>query len=372
MRVIVVGGGYAGLATLIALRHSLPEVELHLVEPRERHIKLTHLHRTLRRPLIDFCTPFAALAKKYEFTHHRFALPISDDNLEAWEWNRAIPLPEAKELAFDYLVIATGAKPRFAPAGKQVYQQEDFCRREGQEIIQDFLTRTENKARCISVVGAGATGLQFLFELDDLLKNRRLDCQLRLIQRGGQILSKLPGSFHDYIAGRLQSAGIEHLPYTRYRGQHGGNIKLENTQNGEFFTLPSDLTLLFAGVYPHPQPLRADRYGRLIVGHYPLPHIFTAGDCSNFDCNGLNSLTAQAAIRKGKQVATNIKRLQQGRLPYIYTYDELGYFVSLGPLDGIGWMLFRYNIITGLPAFAIKEAIEAQYDWFVDGVDLYF
>jgi NADH dehydrogenase len=371
MRVIVAGGGYAGLATLISLRHSLPEVEIHLIEPRARHIKLTHLHQTLRRPLSDFCIPFAALAQKYELTHHRFALPISDDNLEAWEWNRAIPLPEG-ELAFDYLVIATGAVSRRAPAGKQVYSQEDFYRREGQEMIHDFLAHTENKERHISVVGAGATGLQFLFELAELLKDHRADCQLRLIQRGGQILSKLPGAFHDYIARRLQSAGIEHLPYTRYRGQHGGTIKLENTRNGESFTLPSDLTLLFAGVYPHPQPLRADRYGRLIVGHYPLPHIFTAGDCSNFDGNGLNSLTAQAAVRKGKQVATNIKRLQQGRLPYIYTYDELGYFVSLGPLDGIGWMLFRYNIITGLPAFAIKEAIEAQYDLFIDGVDLYF
>jgi len=371
MRVIVAGGGYAGLATLIALRHSLPEVEIHLVDPREYHIKLTHLHQTLKRPLSDFCIPFAALAKKYEFTHHRLALPISDDNLESWEWNRAIPLPEG-ELAFEYLVIATGAKPHLVPGGKQVYQQDDFCWREGQEIIQNFLTRTENKERHITVVGAGATGLQFLFELDDLLKSRRIDCQLRLIQRGGRILSKLPVGFHDYIAGRLKNTGIEHLPYTRYRSQRGGSIKLENTRIDESFALPSDLTLLFTGVDPQPQLLRADRYGRVIVGDYPLPHIFTAGDCSNFDCSGLNSLTAQAAVRKGKQVAANIKRLQQGRLPYLYTYDELGYFVSLGPSDGIGWMLFKYNIITRLPAFAIKEAIEVQYDWFVDGVDLYF
>jgi len=371
MRVIVVGGGYAGLATLIALRHSLPEVELHLLEPRERHIKLTHLHRTLRYPLGDFCTPFTALAKKYEFTHHRLALPIGDDNLAAWEWNRAIPLPKG-ELAFDYLVIATGAVSRRAPGGKQVYSQEDFCRREGQEIVQDFLARTENKERHINVVGAGSTGLQFLFELDALLKSRRIDCRLRLIQRGGRILPELPQGFHDYIAGRLRSAGIEHLPYSRYRGQRGNNIKLENSRTGESFTLPSGLTLLFPGVEPHPQLLRANRYGRVLVGDYPLPHIFTAGDCSHFTSGGLNSLTAQAAIRKGKQVAANIKRLQQGRLPYIYSYDELGYFVSLGPLDGIGWMFFKYNIITGLPAFVIKETIEAQYDWFVDGVDLYF
>ena len=275
-------------------------------------------------------------------------------------------------MAFDYLVITTGAKPHLAPGGKWVYQQDDFYWQEGQEIIQNFLARTENKERHITVVGAGATGLQFLLELDDLLKSGRIDCQLRLIQRGGRILSKLPEGFHDYIAGRLKSAGIEHLPYTRYRGQRGGNVKLEDTRTGESFALPSDLTLLFPGVDPQPQLLRADRYGRVIVDHYPLPHIFTAGDCSNFDCGGLNSLTAQAAVRKGKQVAANIKRLQQGRLPSIYAYGELGYFVSLGPLDGIGWMLFKYNIITGLPAFAIKEAIEVQYDWFVDGVDLYF
>jgi NADH dehydrogenase len=371
MRVVVIGGGYAGLATVITLRQTLPDVEIHLVDPREQHLKITHLHQTLQRPLSDFCTPFAGLAQKFDFTHHRFALPFANKDLEDWQWHKTLPLPDG-DLPFDYLVIATGARPRRLPAGGPVYNQEDFWHQEGQEIVQDFLARTENRERHITVVGAGATGLQFLFELDYLLTSRRVPYQLRLIHKGEQILPSLPGGFHDTVYKRLRSAGIDYRPHTRYLSQHGEEIRLQNTRTGESYTLPSRLTLLFPGVHPHPQPLQANRYGRVVAGGHTLPHIFTAGDCSHFSSRGLNTLTAQAAVRKGRQIAANIKRIRQGRLPYLYAYAELGYFVSLGPWDGIGWMFFKSNLITGIPAFVIKETIEAQYDLFVEGVDLYF
>ena len=371
MRAIVIGGGYAGLATVITLRQILPEVKIHVLDPREHHLKLTHLHQTLQHPLSDYCIPFALLARQFDFTHHQVALSFEQQNLEDWQWYKTVSLPDGT-LPFDWLVIATGARPRLLPAGEVVYNQDAFCKQGGQEIIQNFLARPENRERHITVVGAGATGLQFLFELDCLLKSQRLQYHLRLINKSEKILPRLPGGFHDYIAERLTRAGIDYLPHTRYLGQHGEAINLENTQTGEHYSLPSGLTLLFPGVHPHPHQFKVNRYGQVVVGKYTLPDIFAAGDCSHFSSSGLNTLTAQAAVRKGKQIATNIKRIRQGRLPYIYAYAELGYFVSLGPLDGIGWLFFKNNILTGIPAFVIKEAVETQYDLFVEGLDLYF
>ncbi|MEM7020896.1 MAG: pyridine nucleotide-disulfide oxidoreductase, partial [Pseudomonadota bacterium] len=84
------------------------------------------------------------------------------------------------------------------------------------------------------------------------------------------------------------------------------------------------------------------------------------------------SLTAQAAVRKGKYVAANIIRAQQNRVQKIYTYQALGSFVSMGRADGVGWLGTPLNLVTGLPAFAVKELIEAQYDLFVKGTDTYF
>ncbi len=371
MRVIVIGGGYAGLAAVIGLRRTLPEADIHVVDPRLHHLKLTHLHQTLHRPLSDFCTPFAQLARKFDFIHHRVALAFDRQTLVDWQWNRTLPLPGGS-LPFDYLIIATGAGPRRLPGGRHVYTQADFCRQEGRTIIEELLKRTAGRECHISVVGAGATGLQFLFELDHVLQSRGIQYRLRLLSQSARILPRFAAGFHDYIHARLQKAGIDYLPQTRYLSQRGETLQAENTRTGAVTAWASGLTLLFPGVAPQPCAIQANRYGQVLTGEHLLPNIFAAGDCVQFASRGLNALSAQAAVRKGRQIAINIKRLRQERLPYIYAYNELGYFVSLGPGDGVGWMLFKNNLVSGLPAFVIKAAIEAQYDLFVDGVDWYF
>lgn len=371
MRVVIIGGGYGGLACAIALRHQLPDCEIHLVDAKTYHVKLTHLHETLRHPLADYSVPFATLSQRFGLIHHHMDVSFCEQDLVDWQRQRAIPLPQGT-LHFAYLIIATGAQPRKMPKQDNVYDRDDFCTQEGREIIEHFLQNTASDERHISVLGAGATGLQFLFELHELLKRQALLYQLRLIDRSGKILPTLPDGFHRYIKERLTKAGIDYLPQTNYIDQQGNRLHLENIATGERFSCPSGLTLLFPGVVPTPLQIQANRYGQVIVDNNTLlPNIFAVGDCSYYASSGLNTLTAQAAVRKGKQIAENIKRLQQKRLPYMYTYNELGYFVSLGSSDGIGWLLFKHNILRGLAAFTIKQTIELQYDLFVDGLDLY-
>ncbi len=375
MKIIVIGGGYAGLATVIELRHILPETEIHVVDHRENHLKLTHLHQTLRHPLSDYQLPFAALARRFNFFHHCTTLHFTAENLSTWQWYKTIPLPDG-EMTFDYLVIATGAKPHQlvynANTNGRVYDLNHFLYQEGQAILNHFLKRTENGDRVISIVGGGATSLQFLFELYDLLSNSGIRHRLRLIYRSDQILFNLPKQFHTYIDKRLRQAGIECLPHTEYQFQDKNKIHLKDLKSGRFYQLFSGLTLLFPGVAPSPWQLWVNRYGQVIIDNVSLPNVFAAGDCAHFASSGLNRLTAQAAVRKGKQVAYNIKRLQQKRLPYIYAYRELGYFIDLGPRDGIGWMIIDNNVIRGFPAFAVKEMVETQYNLLTEGIDLYF
>ncbi|MCB1202570.1 MAG: hypothetical protein KDK41_18160, partial [Leptospiraceae bacterium] len=54
-----------------------------------------------------------------------------------------------------------------------------------------------------------------------------------------------------------------------------------------------------------------------------------------------------------------------------YNFKELGFFISLGPFDGLGYMLIKEIMLSGLPAFAVKESIELQFDLFVQGFDTY-
>ena len=102
-----------------------------------------------------------------------------------------------------------------------------------------------------------------------------------------------------------------------------------------------------------------------------LESVYAVGDCTKYAGQGLNSSSAQAAVRKGKLVAQNLNRKSTGKDLKQYTYKELGYFLSLGPGDGVGWMIHPDNVLSGPPAMVVKETIEAQYDLFIRGFDTY-
>lgn len=369
MRVVVIGGGYAGLPCLIELHRQQSDVELHLVDPRSEHCRLTRLHETLQTPLRQFCEPFADLGAKYSFRHHREAVDITEDNLRLWSETGRLPLAEG-ELRFDALVVATGARPIPLPAGENVFTEEDFRKDFGREVVEEITHAGENSACPVTVVGAGATGVQFLFELDRLLKETGMDVSPRLISLEKSVLPEQPAGVRRVVQRRLAEAGIEHLPRTRYLEQKGERLRVEDLERGETLELVSCRTLLFPGVCAFPEALSADRYGRVLV-EKPLQNIFAAGDCSVFQGKGLNRLSAQAALRKGKLVAMNLLAHARGKEMKAYTYKENGYMVSLGRHDAAGWLAVPANIVTGVPAVACKEALETQYNLYLGGVDTY-
>jgi NADH dehydrogenase len=83
-------------------------------------------------------------------------------------------------------------------------------------------------------------------------------------------------------------------------------------------------------------------------------------------------MTAQAAVRKGMLSARNILRHSGAlRLLEPYLHRDLGYVVSLGPMDAIGWLALEGNVVGGMPAMVIKELVEAQYDLLLTGLDTY-
>ena len=80
-RVVIVGGGYAGLAAMVTLREHCPEAALTLLDPRDYHLKITHLHEGFRRPLDTLRVPFALLEQRFDVRHLRAALGVDEDAL---------------------------------------------------------------------------------------------------------------------------------------------------------------------------------------------------------------------------------------------------------------------------------------------------
>ena len=381
-KIVIVGGGYAGMAALITLHRYDPNVEITLIDPGTHHLKITHLHETFRYPLSDFLVPYTFLEQRFGCRHIRSTLAIDESMLCQWQHDRYLQVDD-QQVSFDYLLVASGAKPltrngtgeRIAANAGNVFRLENFFTVSGADLLDRFLV-TQNRVRnaapsCISVVGGGATGIQFLFELAGYLRRRRVNYSLQLVDDNERVLQQYPAGFARYVEMRMLELDIEFYPGVCFLEQGAGTVLLEDKSSGRHFELPSVLSLMFTG-NRQDNLIKTNRFGQVMVDGKPLGNIFAAGDCSVYSSLGSNTMTAQSAVRKGKLAARNILR-HSGVLKVFepYLHHDLGYVVSMGPEDAVGWLAIENNVVTGVPALIIKEIVEAQYDLLLSGVDTY-
>jgi len=370
LKLIIIGGGYAGLSALITLRKQAPDAEITLIDPRTCHLIITRLHETVHRPLDTIQIPYSLLAKRFDFIHKQQAILFDGHQLRTWGSNKAIQLGD-ESLPFDYLLIATGALPIQSLTEPDVYDLNAISQHGFATILEQFIASTDANEKTINIVGAGPTGIQFAFEMAHVLLACHADYQLNLIEGSDKLLAPFPPAIGRYVEKRLFDKRITLLKSKFYKGKQGRDILLENSHSGDASVHASDLTLLLLGKKPE-LLLHANSSGQVVLDHKVLTHIFTAGDCSYYDDFGSNLMTSQSALRKGKAVTNNILR-EAGILRFClpYMHQDIGYLLSLGPYDAVGWIGSKNAIVSGLPAFIAKEAIEAQYDLLLSGVNTY-
>lgn len=369
LRIVIVGGGYAGLAALVTLREHRTDAEIVLIDPREHHLKITHLHESFRRPLGDFRLPFQVLETRFGIRHIRAAMTPDVAELEHWNSDRVLSVGD-EHLEFDYLLWATGAAFRKPEQEANTLDLDDFAMEPGPDLLARH-GDPGREARYLTVVGAGATGIQFLFEIAHFIREQRLPWRLRLVDADDAPLSQFNPDLGRYVAARLGELDIEWVAAHFFRRQASDYIVVENRKTGAVHELPSALSLLFVGKSPEFR-LETNGFGQVVAGGKALSRIFAAGDCSRCRGPGSNALSAQTAVRKGKLAARNILR-QSGPVKLLepYLHRDLGYVVSLGPTDAVGWIGLQRNVVGGLPAVIVKEIVEAQYDLLLAGIDTY-
>ncbi len=370
LKIVVIGGGYAGIAALVTLLRHMPEADVVIIDPRFEHLKITHLHETFRYPLDDFLIPFSTLESRFGCRHVCAELNPSESVLRQWQNDRFLEVNN-EILEFDYLLLASGSPVMQVNKPENVFDLLDFMAISGADLFHERLSQTTAIARSISVIGGGATGIQFLFEIAHFLKRYQIECNLRLVHGENRVLNQFPVGFSTYTQSKMTELGIEFFPDTRYLGQQGEQILLGDNLTGRKFTLPSSISFLFVGKKLE-TPFSANIFGQVVVEGTTLTNIFAAGDCCVYHAPGSNTMTAQSAVRKGMLTARNILRHSGAlRLLEPYLHRDLGYVVSLGPTDAIGWLALEGNVVGGMPALVIKELVEAQYDLLLTGLDTY-
>jgi NADH dehydrogenase len=203
----------------------------------------------------------------------------------------------------------------------------------------------------ISVIGGGPTGVQFAFEF------AARSNKVTLYEARDRLLPTFDASLGITALAAARNMGIEVRLLTEF----------DPTKDKP--ADKADLVLFVPGVRATPS-FNCDVYGR-IEGMPAGTHFYAAGDNSYFSGRGLNTKSAQAAVRKAKHVArTAIADLTGGTVTE-YTYPELGYFVSLGPKNAVGYLLSQKTAFHGRAALFMKELIEKQYDLFLAGLPVY-
>lgn len=339
-RVVILGGGFAGLFAARRLSIAGGDVRVTLVDPREASEFLPMLPDLIGRAL-DPTTlqyPLADARSRWNFRHVRDAATGLDFNA------RRVHLSGGGRLGYDYLLIATGTRTNF-------YGQDELARRclkldsvaDG-VAIHRLVADAARAPETLVVVGGGYTGVEVATNFWRALDRQHTRRRIVLVDLADKLCANVAEEFADYVAGVVADLDIEvHLEDT-VETIDAGRVTLRSGQ-----TLTGAKVVWSAGVtapeFIHALDLLQTRQGRLEVDEFLRArgdNVFAAGDAAAFRKDGdLLRMSVQFSISEGWRAGENILR-SIGRKPLkAFRPVDLGYVVPMANFRGAGRILGR-------------------------------
>lgn len=395
-RVVIAGGGYGGTTCAVNLARKLSandEMEVLIVEPHACQQALSELDLVaVGPPRPEFCELWlTSLFRDSPVT-------VCFNRIDRIDMERRValigPRGEAtQEVPYWRLVLATGAiafvppVPGLAERAITMWSVADAQRLQ-QRIDEQFhlaatLVRREDRERALSftVVGGGATGVEIVGTMAQMLPRRMRDrgldsedLRVRLVEGRPGILYDLGDAQRAKAAARLERLGVEILTGAMVESVDEHSIGLKSGER-----LDSSVIVFCGGARPDPDAvswgIEADNAGRLTcdqlckaTGH---DDIYVIGDVAAFrdlKTNRTLPMLAQFAIREAEHTAANIVREARGDPPVPFEPNQHGEFVSVGPSWGVGWM-YKWNV-SGVLAIFMKRLTYVLYWFKVGGLGL--
>jgi NADH:ubiquinone reductase (H+-translocating) len=397
-RVVIIGGGFGGIAAARALRKARADIVL--VDRRNHHIFQPLLYQVATAVLApsDIAAPIRQLGRRQRNLSVILGEAMSV-NFKSHSVGVRCPGVGESNLQFDYLVVAAGMRPSYyghdefsayAPSLKTISDAEAIRTKilaayELAELTAD----TGERARQLTfvLVGAGPTGVELAASMAQMatltLRSdfRRIDpakTSILLIEGGNRILP----SFHE----SLSAKAARHLDRLGVKVMTGAKVEKVDARGvivgGK--RIDSATVLWTAGVEPSPiiKTLSAatDRVGRICVGPYMnIPDKTTAfviGDAAAFTENG-RALpgVAQVAIQQGRYVGNWIASDLAGRPVTRFRYHDKGNMAVVGKnfavmetrrlrLHGfLSWVAWALIHIMFLPQMQNRLQVQTQWFW---------
>ena len=377
MRIVVLGGGFGGVATVRHLERLLRRragIELTLVS-RENFFVMTPLlfeACTGRLELRHCAQPIRAAlrwARFHEATVER--VDLDQQAVRAFDAAGA-----AFQLPYDHLVVALGASTnlQLIPGSDHAFTfktMADALVLRNHVIKQlelaDAAADSTRRAGCLTIVviGGGLVGVELLGELsafaDDVLRFypriRRQEMKFRLFEAGPRILPEIDEKLAAVAMRVLQQRGADIRVATPVRSIEPGRVHLSSE------TIEAGTIVLAAGIVPNAVgsaiPVTHDQRGRISVDETMRsrshPTVWALGDCATIpgpDGRPYPAL-AQHTLREGRQLARNVKAVVDGRAPSPFLFRSLGTMASLGHTRAVA-SVFGVRL-TGFPAWWIRR-----------------
>jgi NADH dehydrogenase FAD-containing subunit len=397
--VVVVGGGFGGLAVARGLEDA--PVRVTLVDRANHHLFQPLLYQVATAMLApaEIATPLRQILRRQSnatvllaevtgVAHERRAVILST------------PWGESRELAYDYLVIATGARHSFFGHHEFADYSHGLKSLPDALNIRDAILRAFETAELASdpqvqrelltfvLVGAGPTGVEMAGAIAELRRYtlrrdfRRIDprtARILLVEAAPRILLNFPERLAQRAQRRLEALGVEVRT-----GSPVERIDAHGVVVGGHH-IASRTVIWTAGVEASPAGrwlgTPTDRAGRVRVAadcSVPdRPGIFVIGDTSSFeqDTKPLPGV-AQVALQEGRYVGSLIASSVRGQpAPAPFRYRNLGNLAIVGRGYAIldrgrrqmagytAWIIWALVHIAQLAAFMNRLRVMVQWAW---------
>jgi NADH dehydrogenase len=364
-RVVVVGMGFGGLATVSTLTRAGLRVTLVDRDVYSTFQPLLYQVATGGLNPSDVAYPLRGFAHKYGARFHRGELRHVD--AEA----RTITLADGEQLPYDYLILATGvAAAYYGVTGADKHSFALYTRRDAVALRDQIMAGLEQlsdaergRETSITVVGGGATGVELAGTLAELRNIAlatafpeidRSRVHIKLVERAPALLAGYVPSLREYAHQQLLDRGVEVRLNTTIQEITADHVVLADGER-----LHSDLTVWAAGV-SGPETARdwgvpLGRGGRVEVGPdlrvSGQDRIFAIGDIALTGDHPVPQL-AQPALQMGRFAAEQVVRLVAGRPAARFNYHDKGILATIGRRSAVVQLPYHVRIRGTLAWFA--------------------
>ncbi|HSD25810.1 MAG TPA: FAD-dependent oxidoreductase, partial [Vicinamibacteria bacterium] len=402
-RVVILGGGFGGVYTALALERALrrrEDFEVVLVNRENYFVFQPMLPEVISGTIgiTDVVNPIRRLLP-------RTTLHLRDVEAVDLERRRVVLSPgfrpHAHELSYDHLVLALGnvtdfrglpglpehAMP-FKNLGDALALRNHVIRCLAEAAVEDDDEGLRKELVTFVVAGGGFSGVEVAAELNDFVRAvapryrgiRPEEVRVVLLHSQERILPEMAEPLALFAQRILGGRGVEIRLKTRLAAATGASAVLAGGERIATRTLVSTVPSS-----PHPLVERLalpKAKGRVVTnGHLAVeghPGLWALGDCAQVTTpdGALAPPTAQHAIREAEVAARNIVASLRGGERRVFAFKGLGKMGSLGHRSAVAevfglrlsgflaWWLWRTVYLSKMPGWGRR--LRVAVDWTLD------